>query len=151
MGRARNDSLLGSMNSIELEKRFASGKHPEALLQMINICCIVEAPLPEWVRKGFIKAYLAGESGGIGSWNKVFGPPRTKGQWQRLMRNVRSAHDVWKMVSEAKMRREPIDDKLFGDIGRKLGIGGKTLVSELYGEMCRVLGRPSGAPQNPPK
>jgi hypothetical protein len=151
MGRTRGNSLVGYINSGQLEGQFASGKHPEALLEMIFICCLADIPIPPWAREAFKKAYIAGECEGIGSWNKVFGPPRTKGQWQRLMRNLAASRTIWDLVSEAKNRNEPIGDELFLKIGKQLGIGSKTLVSELYSEMCRVLGRPTSAPQNPAK
>jgi hypothetical protein len=36
-----------------IEKQFASGEHPEALLECINLCFLCDAPVPKWGQEEF--------------------------------------------------------------------------------------------------
>lgn len=128
------------LNSAELEKSFATGKDPGALLQALFLYLYLKKPIPEWVRIGFIRAHDKGYRAKISSWDKVFGRPRTPGQWKRWLHHLSIYPDVWELVAEAKSRGVAIDDLLFEEIGERFGIG-KTLVKELYAEACEVYGR----------
>ena len=51
-----------------------------------------------------------------------------------------AAENVWRLVAKAKADGVPVDDDLFAKVGSELGIGGKTLVKELYREMVDFRG-----------
>jgi hypothetical protein len=124
-----------------LEKSFATGKDPGAVLQAIFICLQRDLPIPDWASGEFRRAYAKGSHGQLKSWDEVFGRPRTADQYRRWWQRVSVPQKVWGAVAEAKGRKVPIDDKLFEKIGRDLGLGGKTKVREFYKMWADFLGR----------
>ena len=57
-------------DSVTLEKSFATGKDPGAVLQMLMICCVTGDPYSEWAARAFRVAYLAGVCGELKSWDE---------------------------------------------------------------------------------
>lgn len=112
-----------------LAKEFASGEHPEAVLDCINLCFLCDKPVPQWAQEEFRRLHWLGESGALKSWDHAFGRPNTRGAFERQASDDYNAARVLKAVVEAnRVRGEPIDDLLFDEIGEELGIGRKTKV-----------------------
>lgn len=110
-----------------------------ALLGAIRICANHDLPLPQWAARAYIKAYDKVLSCTAGSWDEVFGRPYKKGTHLAALRKRRMNRiRVWLAMKHRGER--PIDEQLFEDIGKPLGLG-KTLVSELYYEGQRQFGR----------
>jgi hypothetical protein len=57
-----------------------------------------------------------------------------------MWRQMDTAENVWTLVAKAKADGIPVNDDLFASVGKELGIGGKTLVKELYREMVDFKG-----------
>jgi len=112
-----------------------------ALMRMIVCCAFNKSALPDWAAKEIIDWGFAAQGDLFGSWDEVFGKPngkpcpfkpgrRTAYQHKRHQ-EMFSDRIAW-AVYEASKRGRPIDDTLFSEIGRKLGVGGKTTVKRLY-------------------
>jgi hypothetical protein len=114
-----------------LEENFRAGNDPGAL-SAVHTLVGLGLPIPDWARIAFVQACQRGFSGELRgrSWNEVFGQPRTKKQYAKLMADTLAGYQVWNLVQEAKASGEPWDD-LWAEIGDKLGKG-VTRVKELY-------------------
>lgn len=121
----------------ELEKermRFERGDKM-ALLAAVRVCANHDMPLPEWASRAFIRAYDTILNCRIGSWDDAFGRPYRKGVHLAALRKRRKLRmKVWLDVNaELKKSSRAVDESLFEDIGRPLGLG-KTLTAEMYYE-----------------
>jgi hypothetical protein len=127
--------------STDLERRVKAGDRTAILPAVLLYCSMYhDIPMPKWLKRAFIDAFCSGDSGEAGSWDKVFGRPRTKTQFVRMWRQMDAAENVWTLVAKAKADGIPVNDDLFAKVGKELGIGGKTLVKELYREMVDFKG-----------
>jgi hypothetical protein len=140
MARQPNLEQRSATNSVELEKRFATGKDPTALLDALYLYINTGLPIPEWLRRGFSVAWHKGFAGDIKSWNEVFGRPATKTAYKKLTRDLGCRDKIWELVADAK-GREAIDNELFDKIGRDVGIN-RTDVKKLYAKQRSFRGRP---------
>jgi len=121
-----------------LQKRSKNGDK-SALLDAIYYCCLMKRPLPEWLRRAFLTAYNTKTGYEIKSWDDAFGQPHPKGKHvdrERLKFKLR--HILVQRVEELQSEM-PIDKKLFEKIGKELGIGGSTTISDIYYEERRQL------------
>jgi len=75
--------------------------------------------------------------------------PGRKTPYQRRLRNQNRRNDVLWKVFYASQGGQPIDDTLFSEIGRELGIGGKTEVKRLYAAAHKEF--PIPIPRKTPK
>jgi hypothetical protein len=130
----------GVKNTLEdLRKRFEDGRR-FALIEAVGACARADLPLPQWAAEAFGRGLRAIEDFEIGSLDDAFGRPHPKGmhlgrarlkKWNRML--------VFDIIRD--FRREypevPLGDELFEIVGRHLGVGGSTLVSELYYDMKR--------------
>jgi hypothetical protein len=116
-----------------------------ALLRMIAQCALFRCTMPEWASGAFVSIYRAALAGGIQSWDDVFGRPwEQEGPraQQRTVRTQARKWAVWNLVHELREGEgKPIDNALFGRVGRELGIGGKSTVASLYGRVERAFRR----------
>jgi hypothetical protein len=113
-----------------------------ALLQMILLCVEHQKPLPDWAGTAFEELYHQVIMGGARSWDDAFGSPHPKGRHVNAVRLEKLKYKVHRRVRDIHDKeRVPIDNELFERVGRELGIGGKTTVSELYGKVERILNR----------
>src|SRR5262249_21817229 len=85
----------------------------------------------KWVTEIIEGADNYAASGKLKSWDEVFGKPPTRKQARRAL-DYDNTHRVFHEVLKASAKGDPIEDLLFGRVGKKLGIGGKTKVKELY-------------------
>lgn len=123
---ARNDLLVE-------KARFEAGDR-NALLGAIRICANHDLVMPEWLARAFIRAYDKVLRHDVGSWDDAFGRPLPKGRHLNAARKKRNkAPAVWRRVRKLHEEGRAIDDLLFEDVGKELGLG-KTLVSEFYYE-----------------
>jgi hypothetical protein len=115
-----------------LEKLFISGKEKSAPLRMIYLCYTNKWEIPEWAAKAIGCAGFYAESGKLKSWDDFFGKPYPRGKQPRRLTTETYKVAVLARVIKRKALGENIDDDLFADIGKELGIGGKTTVKNLY-------------------
>src|SRR5262245_6642926 len=87
--------------SVDLERRIKGGDRTAILPAILGYAC-VQTPMPKWLCKAFIDAFCYGDSGEAGSWDKVFGRPRTKAQFARMWRQMDAAENVYRLVAKAK-------------------------------------------------
>jgi hypothetical protein len=100
-----------------------------ALMRMIVVCAISGWIIPKWATDIIEGATGFAAWGEIKSWDEVFGKPIRRKQARKWMLGER----VYLEVLDAHCRGKAIDDLLFERVGKKLKIGGKTKVKELYG------------------
>jgi hypothetical protein len=117
--------------SMVLEAEFTAGDI-SAPLKVVHLCIAMDMPIPEWAKRYFIDSCDAGFTGELKSWNQVFGPPTTRGAATREIRDRVFAPKIHERVEAAHAGGRAIDDELFKEIGRELGVGSKTLVKKLY-------------------
>jgi hypothetical protein len=121
-----------------------------ALLRMLVQCAFDRRAMPEWAVSALVSNYLAALAGEVQSWDDVFGRPWQQERPRAQLRSVRTRMwkwEVWKRVHELHKGegKPPIDNKLFEKVGRQLGIGGKSAVAALYGEVERAVRRVRGS------
>lgn len=83
-----------------LEKAYAEGD-ASALWRAILHCARFKEPLPEWVCEALERAALRDHLGQLGSYDKVFGKPKTKGQAERAEADHYAALEIGELASEA--------------------------------------------------
>jgi hypothetical protein len=116
----------------DYEKRFDGGKGDrQILLWAIMYSARDKELVPEWAAKSLEDIMYRMAEGQFETWDDAFGKPRAEGVQQRKIQGDSRMTEVWSLVQQ-RPKGTPIDDNLFADIGRKLGIGGKTKVKELY-------------------
>lgn len=118
---------------------------PYYLMVAIRVCACSRLVMPEWVLKGYIKAYDTVNNNQARSWDTVFGSPFPKGKSLAAARKKRMTQtSVWNEITLIlKLESDtPIDEALFERVGKKFNIG-KTLTSEYYYEVKRYYDRNS--------
>jgi hypothetical protein len=105
--------------------RFATGKDPAALLEMIAIACGIGFPFPGWAKKGFWEAWAKALRGELRSWNEVFGRPPTALEARRFNREMANRDKIWNMVAKAKAKGRGIGNALFDEIGSRYQRNGR--------------------------
>ena len=129
---ADDDSIKWAEDhSRRLKSAYEAG-HRQALWEIIVVCSLSGTPIPEWACEVFTGIDPHVKWGMIGSWNEVFGKPREKARSVIKAKNSRTS--VYEMVQLLNARGNPINDAMFELIGKRLGIGGKTTVKNLYRE-----------------
>jgi hypothetical protein len=103
----------------------------DALIMLIGMCGISGWPIPRWAASIIAEAHSHAIFGSIESWDDVFGKPHTPKKGRRVLEWQRRWH-VYCEVQTAHYSGEAIDDLLFERIGKKMKIGGKTKVKNLY-------------------
>ena len=121
------------------ESAYKAG-NKRALILMIGACGLSGWIIPKWVTNIIMGADNYAACGELKSWDEVFGKPPTRKRAGRV-RDFDNKYRVLHEVLKAGAKGEPIDDLLFGRVGKKLGIGGKTKVKELYGLAREELSR----------
>jgi hypothetical protein len=71
------------------------------ILDCIAMCFYFDFPVPAWVKNEFSRLHELGTSGGLKSWDKVFGHPTTSGRLARRMRDETNAGIIFHMIQEA--------------------------------------------------
>ena len=111
-----------------------------ALLYAVHQCLLLKRPLPEWLRLSFLDAYDSGTGYEIKSWDDAFGRPHPKSTHvNRRKRHLKVHLEIMHRVEKARSGKIPVDRKLFEKIGKDLGIGGSTTVSDIYYKQRRQL------------
>jgi hypothetical protein len=117
----------------ELEALFATGKHPEAILECIELSFIAEMPVPKWAQEEFCSRFEYGWGGGLKSWDEVFGRPISRQKFHRSATDYRYAEEIFERI-EAERKDRAVDNEMFSEVGRDLGVGESTKVKRLYRE-----------------
>jgi hypothetical protein len=132
-----NDKHLAEV--LEILKEQFDGGDKSALLYAIYHCCLMNGPLPAWLRFAFVDAFESATGRyEIKSWNDAFGLPHPKGthlEKEKLRRRV--IERVWALKVEDPER--PIDRGLFEQIGEELEIPAGTIDGLYYDERSRSL------------
>jgi len=124
---------------LEILKKIFEGGEKRALLNAIYYCCLLKRPLPEWLQLAFLDAHDSATGYDIKSWNDAFGRPHPKGTHViKEKRHFEIRNVIMQRVQELASEM-PIDKDLFEKIGKELGIGDGTTVSEIYYEERRRL------------
>ncbi|MBK8993994.1 MAG: hypothetical protein IPM40_21230 [Gammaproteobacteria bacterium] len=135
-GRAADPTLpiakVAAEYDLEAEpQRFEAGDRM-ALMGAMRICANHDLPMPLWVSRAFISAYDQVLNCKAKSWDTVFGNPYPKGEHLSARRKKRTkAPAVWVAINRAHKQGRAIDESLFTEVGKKLGLG-KTLAAEYY-------------------
>jgi hypothetical protein len=88
--------------------------------------------VPWWLSEVFIKACEDVRYARAKSWDDVFGRPFAKGvHVSRLGHRWSKALSIWKLVTEARARDEPVDDHLFRKVGKHVGVS-TTVAKDIY-------------------
>lgn len=125
---------------LEILKEKFEGGVKSALLYAIYYCCLTKRPLPEWLRCAFLDAYESATAYEIKSWDDAFDRPHPKSTHvDKKKRHFKLRHVIMQRVEELRSEKKPVDKELFDKIGKELGIGGSTTVSEIYYEERRRL------------
>jgi hypothetical protein len=120
------------------------GGNKAALPEMIWHCVLYDQPVPPWARDAYVEVYSSVMSGGASSWDAVFGKPHPKGKHiDSIWRKNRKYEVYWRVMEIHERDGDAIGDELFERVGRDLGIGGKTVVEELYSKVARTIRRAS--------
>jgi hypothetical protein len=125
----------GAQNLQVLAKIYRKSKKPAILLEALYLCALNDFVIPKWCALDFIAAFRRVKGFKAKSWDDVFGLPHPKGTHLHAKRQKREkSFVVFNVISEIKQKNpdEAIDGALFEKVGRKLAIGGKTLVEEYY-------------------
>lgn len=127
-------------NIKQFEEAFNKGKG-WALMLAICDCARCNLPLPDWVAKGYLRAYYKVVWCEEKSWDAVFGKPYPKGTNLKALKKKRELKTaVWNtIINIVKTSDTAIDSQLFERVGNKFNIG-KTLAEEYYREECRLIG-----------
>lgn len=102
-----------------------------ALIRMLGVCAVSGWIIPKWAAGILDGAHGYAVHGMLKSWDDVFGKPNTPKRGERV-RNFQLRWRVYSEILTARAKGESIDDLLFERVGKKLKIGGKTKVKELY-------------------
>jgi hypothetical protein len=113
-----------------------------ALAHAIAICANLGVALPKWAAGVYIASYKNLLNYHSPSWESIFGPPTPKGQQldklrKRHLNSFRVAYEIQRRHRDGA----PIDDQMFAEVGRELGIGGATLVKDYYADEKRAMER----------
>src|SRR5262245_56556155 len=112
-----------------------------ALWHALVFCAVHDIRMWHWLASEIIAIQRAAEAGKIPTWNHVFGDkPCGEGQ-RRGAATFARRFEVYNRIQAAKDAGRAIDDQLFEDIGRELGVGGRSTVADLYGWVNRVIQR----------
>jgi hypothetical protein len=112
-----------------------------ALAHTIAVCGKLGIPLPEWAVAAFVAGYRDLLNYHPTSWENIFGPAIPKGQHLNALRKRhQKSFIVWLEVQHQHKTGRAIDDELFGEVGKKHGIG-TTLAKEYYTDEKRAMRR----------
>jgi hypothetical protein len=121
-----------------LHSRFKQGDRG-ALLDALHVCAVHELAMPAWVAESYLDAYRAVLAGKAASWDEVFSPPHPKGaHLNRIQKERKNRWRVYSEVSRLHDAGEPLDEALFGKVGKRLGLG-KTATADLYYQTKRRM------------
>jgi hypothetical protein len=106
------------------------------LFDTIYFCAANKRKLPDWAREMIIMAHLRSRYGRLKSWEEIFGKPFPGKSRKGILTKAR-ALEVWIAVRQRVEKRQstkdqPIDEGLFEEVGKELGVGGHSTVSKLY-------------------
>lgn len=128
--RWQSAQKLKALGEIYLETKDAA-----VIPQALYYCALNDFLIPEWCAYAYLEAFRKVSHYKAGSWDDAFGRPHPQGTHLGAKRQQREKEFiVYNMISEIKLTEPdtPIDGYLFEKVGRKLGIGGKTLTEEYY-------------------
>jgi len=120
---------------LEILKEIFEGGGKWALLYAIYHCCLVKRPLPEWLQFAFLDAYESAKGFKVKSWDDAFDRLHPKGTHvDKEKRHFELRYVITQRVEKLRSEKKPVDNELFDEIGKELGIGGHTTVSKIYYE-----------------
>lgn len=117
------------------------------LLRFINWCFHQRKGVPAWAQARLDDAVTRVADFEVKSWDEVFGRPLKKGNQLAAARrkSIQVAAEVWRCANARRRAGEPVDNVFFAAIGKELGIGGATVVSDIYYAILREFQEKEGA------
>jgi hypothetical protein len=110
----------------------------DALLHFISFCFLQRRDVPEWAQEKFRDAVARAKDFEIKSWDEVFGRPLEKGaHLDARRRKHRVLAEVWKSVNKRRRAGDSLNKELYEAVGKELGVGGATVVEEMYERILR--------------
>lgn len=121
-----------ALQRIEVERqRYVAGDQ-NALMSAIACCAGHDLIMPDWVSKGFRKAYYSVAHFHTASWDEAFGAPHRKGtHLDKARQRWELRPQIWLYVRELKSKGVPTDPALFETVAEKFGIG-RRQAEDLY-------------------
>jgi len=132
-----DDSLAGMLLA-HTKRELAQGNR-RPLLNALGFCLDYDIPIPEWLAEAFSDALSAVDSFEARSWDDVFGKPHHGRKIAAKGRQKKLRMLVWHRVQTLSATR-PIDQGLFEQVGKGLGISG-AVAKRLYYDPYRIWGR----------
>lgn len=133
-GRGPLSRWIGAQELKELYDTYRAG-NARVIIEALFVCSLNSLPIPRWCEMAYLAAYRKVRQYKAKSWDDVFGRPHPKGTHLGTKRQEREkGWMVYRIIEKTKQDdpSTPIDGFLFESVGRKLGIGGKTLTEKLY-------------------
>lgn len=114
------------------EAQYLDGHKPVVLLA-VSECARTGLVMPNWLVKAFLRAFRTGWHYEAKSWDEVFGAPLPKGAHiSALQKKRKYSMHVWNEINRRHRElKRPIDDELFAEVGKELGLG-CSLTKEYY-------------------
>jgi hypothetical protein len=112
-------------------KDFVEHGRREALLEAVYSCSTLETPIYPWLKLALVFACKRGRDGEVRSWDELFGKPTRYGTGERLRRRFEQEALVIAEIERLKAEGKPLNEEEFAEIGRRLGVGGKSTVKDL--------------------
>jgi len=122
----------------DLENEYKKSCNPSIILKAVFTCAMNDFKLPKWLQRAYIDAYRKVRHYRAASWSAVFGRPHPKGTHLNAKRELReNKYNIYFLIEKIieSEPETPIDGYLFERVGRELGIGGKTKISDIYYEV----------------
>ena len=109
-----------------------------ALLHFISWCFLQRRDVPAWAQEKLRDATSKALTFQIKSWDEVFGRPLKRGkQLAAERRRYLADAEIWKRVNARRRAGAALDKHLFAAVGKELGIGGATVVENIYYKILR--------------
>lgn len=108
----------------EYKKRYKAG-NKECLFSALHQCACSNLPMPDWLAEAYRNGFHEWVSYRAPSLDQAFNVKIPKGQHVNKLRELRRLNFVVpRLVKELHAKGQPIDQQLFADVGKELGIGG---------------------------
>jgi len=128
---------------LEEMRAYFNGGDRHELFRAIRFCGEQGIPMPDWVVEAFAKAMNKWYSMRAKTLDEAFSVKFPKGKHLAAAKKQRKLKfAVYHEVMKAKRQQRAVDEKLYEEIGKKLGLG-KTRVGDYYRAARYVVERPT--------
>lgn len=104
-----------------------------SLLDALRLCAVHNLPLPSWVADGYAAGYAQWRHHSVATLDDAFGVVRPKGTHLRAKRKALELNfAVPVMIMKFRAQGRSVDEALFEDVGKALGISSSTASKAYY-------------------